>query len=115
MIRRRMVTLLGVSVFGILPLAHPAWAHGGQEHIMGTVVTIDDKSITVTTKGDKEISVQLDPSTKFEKGGTAATAKDVAAGARVVVHAKKGDSGLTAVLVKVGSAGTPEHHRHGGK
>lgn len=115
MIRRRIVMLAALSALAVLPLGRAASAHQGQQHIMGTVKAIDDKSITVLTKGDKEVSVQLSPSTKFEKGATATTAKDVAPGARVVVHAKKGDSGLTAVLVKVGPATTSEHHRHEGK
>ena len=100
--RRRIVSLLALSALGTLPLARAASAHAGQEHVMGIVKSIDEKSITVEKKGDKEVSVQLDPSTKFEKGAAAATAKDVSPGDRVVVHAKKSASGLTAVLVKVG-------------
>ena len=111
----RIATLSALSALAFLPLGQAASAHKGQEHIMGTVKAIDDKSITVVTKGNKDVTVQLGPSTQFEKGATAATAKDVAPGARVVVHAKKGDSGLTAVLVRVGPATATEHHRHEGK
>ena len=113
MTRRRIVTFSAFLALTLLTLGRTASAHEGQEHVMGTVKAIDEKSITVATKGNKEVAVQLDPSTRFEKDGSAGTVKDVAAGDRVVVHAKKGDAGLTAVLVKVGNA--HEHHPHGAK
>lgn len=114
MIRRNLFALLAVSAFSILLFPSAAFAHGGQEHVMGTVKTIDEKSIIVTTKDKKDVTVQLDPSTKFEKAGTAATAGDVSVGDRVVVHSKKGDSGMVAALVKVGPT-APSKHPHAGK
>ena len=99
----------------ILTIASSARAHGGVEHVMGTVKAIDESSITVTTKkGDQKIS--LDASTKFEKGTAAASAADVKPGARVVVHSKKSGEGLAAQVVKLGGAapkkgaGAAPHH-----
>ena len=115
MTRRRLVARSAFLALALLTLGGAASAHQGQEHIMGTVKAVDERSITVATKGNKEVAVQLDPSTRFDKEGSAATVKDIAAGDRVVVHAKKGDAGLTAVLVKVGASGSHEHHPHGAK
>jgi hypothetical protein len=115
MIRRRIVTFFALFALGIVPLGRAAFAHAGQEHIMGTVKNIDDRSITVATKGKPEVTISLDPSTKFEKAGKAVSAKDVPSGARVVVHAKRVGDGLRAVLVKVGSRKNSERHRDHGK
>lgn len=114
MIRRNGLALVFTCVLSMVLPVPVAFAHGGQEHVMGTVKAIDDASITVTTKAKKDVSVQLEASTKFEKGGAAVTAKDISVGDRVVVHSKKGGSGPTAVLVKVGASSAGKH-QHAGK
>ena len=115
MVRRRIVTCFALFTLGIVPLGRAAFAHAGQEHIMGTVKNIDDRSITVATNSERDVTISLDPSTKFEKAGKTVRAKDVPAGARVVVHAKKAGAGLTAVLVKVGSSKNAARSREQGK
>ena len=106
-----------------LVLAFPmfAFAHGGGMHVMGTVKAIDDKTLTVETKQNKEVKVGIDDKTKFEKGGAVASIKDVVAGERVVVHTAKPDKtgALTAALVKFGQSPTGAahpagHSEHGG-
>ncbi len=99
----------------IASLAFPAaaLAHGGGEHLMGTVKTVDEKGLTVETKEKKEVKVVFDDKTKFEKDGAASSAKELSAGTRVVVHTtKKQDVNKpVAVLVKFGSKGV-EHTKH---
>ena len=110
---QRLSTLVAIFVvLAAMPLV--ARAHGGEEHVLGTVKAADAKSITVETKDKKEVVVQLDAATKFEKGGAAATARDLAPGQRVAVHAKRAGGSLTATIVKIGSAagGQPAHHHH---
>jgi hypothetical protein len=85
----------------------PALAHGGSEHLMGTVKAVDDQSLTVKTKS-KEVKVKLDLDTKFEKSGAAATAKDLSIGERGVVHTREAKDGQTAALVKFGATKTAE-------
>ena len=82
-----------------------ALAHGGGDHLMGTVKTIDEKSITLTTQDGKEVTASLTAETKFERDGKPASAKDAAAGDRVVVHTAKKDASApyTANLVKLSS------------
>lgn len=97
----------------LLPLA--AFAHGGGPHVMGTVKSLDDKSITVTTKTGEDTTFALDEKTRFEKSGAQAAAKDLAVGERVVVHSRKEGDGLAAVMVKFGAPQhKPKHdHSHG--
>ena len=101
-------------LFGFLAalvLLAPAYAHEGMEHVPGMAKAVDDKTITVETAGKKEVVVAFDDKTTFEKGGKPATAKDLAVGEKVVVHAKKGpDGALKAAIVKFGKQ--PTSHTH---
>ena len=94
-----------------LPVA--ALAHGGGEHLMGTVKSVDQKSLTLETKEKREVRVVFDEKTKFEKDGAASNAKELAAGTRVVVHTAKtkGVSAPLAILVKfTGKASEQANH-----
>lgn len=79
-----------------LSVSGAALAHGGMEHIMGTVKAVSAASMTVTTKS-KDVEVQLDATTRFEGAASAAELKP---GQRVVVHARKAGEGLHAEMVK---------------
>ena len=70
---------------------------------MGTVTRIDATSIIVkTTNGDmKTIMILTD--TKFVKGSSPATSKDLKVGDQVVIHAKPEGKMLDAAEVKIGS------------
>jgi hypothetical protein len=102
-IRSMLTGLAAIAALAAFPGV--GLAHNGMEHLMGTVKSVDDKSITVQTRDGKEVSAAIDSTTKFEKAGAGTTAKDVTAGERVVVHAKKSGDTMTAVLVKIGDAG----------
>ncbi len=82
------------------------FAHGGMEHVLGTVTGITDHSLSVKTSEGAVTMVELDGETKFLKGDTPATIKDVRVGSRVVIHAHKHDNGLHAAEVKIGT-GSP--------
>lgn len=90
-------------------LAAVAFAHGGEEHLMGTVTKVTDKSITIEDKDKKATEVILTSDTKFVSGEAAAALKDIKVGARVVINAKKNGNKLVATLVKVGVATPPSH------
>lgn len=107
----QLITQIAFMAALALPVA--ALAHGGGEHLMGTVKTVNEKGLTVETKEKKEVKVVFDDKTKFEQDGTASSAKELSAGARVVVHTAKrqGASDPLAVLVKFGGK-NPEHADH---
>jgi len=78
-----------------------AAAHGGMEHVMGTVAEVTNHSISVkATDGSTQV-VQFDQETKFLKGESPAVVSDVHVGDRVVIHAHKKDTTLHATEVKL--------------
>ena len=87
---------LAAAAAFFLSASATAFAHGGMEHLMGTVKSVSASSITVATK-EKDVEVQLDEATKYEGAASAAELKP---GERVVVHAKKAGAGLHAEIVK---------------
>ena len=73
------------------------------------MTTITDTSITVQTKAKSPVTVYTMAETKYEKGGTAASMKDLKVGDRVVIHAEKMGDKLMANEVRFGVvAKTPQ-------
>lgn len=100
---KKLVTLF----VSLVLLAIVALAHGGEEHLMGTVTKITDKTVTIEMKDKKAAEVVLTPETKCMKGDATAALKDVKVGDRVVIHAKKSGDKLVATMVKIGTAPAP--------
>jgi len=87
-------------------LAPQMIAHGGFEHVQGTVVKVDNNVLTVkTTKGD--VAVKLNAKTEITKENHAAQVVDLKAGTRVVVEVPEEDKTRTAHSVKIGVATAP--------
>ena len=99
---------LAICVMTVL-FAAVTLAHGGEEHLMGTVTKVTDKSITIETKDKKTVEVTTTAATKCMKGEATAALKDIKAGDRVVIHAKKDGDKLAATMVMIGSAMAPAH------
>jgi hypothetical protein len=83
----------------ILPAA---FAHGGLEHVRGTVAKVAGQSVTVTTTAGKTVEVLLDAQTTFARAGQSILKTDLKVGDRVVIHAAEKGSTLTAHTVEVG-------------
>jgi hypothetical protein len=81
-------------------------AHGGLEHVMGTIAKISDTSVTVTTSAGKTVEVMLDAKTTYSKNSQAIQKSSLKIGDRVVIHAEKAGTTLTAHTVEVGAATT---------
>jgi Cu/Ag efflux protein CusF len=101
--------------FGILVLlivfAGNAFAHNGMEHVMGTVTAITDTSISVRTADEKIKTVALASATKYVRGDSPATLKDIKVGDHIVIHATKKGEQLTAAEVKAGMMTTMRTER----
>jgi Cu/Ag efflux protein CusF len=84
----------------------PASAHGGHEHVMGTIKAVDHEArkVDVSTRDGKVVAVLIDDKTKYLKGTAAAAAKDLAVGDRVVVDAAKENGQLVAREIRLGTA-----------
>jgi hypothetical protein len=55
------------TLFSLVLMVSSAYAHNGMEHIMGTVASITDNSITVTTTDGKTQTVTGTADTKYSK------------------------------------------------
>ncbi len=81
------------------------FAHGGGEHITGTVKAITADSITVESATHQMTTVALTPKTEAMKSGKKAAVTDLKPGDRVVVHAMKNQAGkLEAEELQFGAA-----------
>lgn len=100
-----MNRLLGLAALLLLATTI-VFAHGDEQHVMGTVAKITDSTITVKTTDARSVDVSVTPDTKFTKAGQPISAKDVKQGDRVVIHAKKNGETLVARTVSVGTVKT---------
>jgi hypothetical protein len=78
-----------------------AAAHGGMEHVMGTVAELTRHSISVKTTDGATKVVEFDQETKFLKGDAPAAVSEIHVGDRVVIHAHKRNTTLHAAEVKL--------------
>jgi len=90
------------TLFTLVLMVSSAYAHNGMEHVMGTVASITDNSVTVTTSDGKTQIVATTADTKYTKMNTAIALKDIKVGDHVVIHATKKDGKLLAATVQVG-------------
>jgi hypothetical protein len=95
----------------LLAFANPIFAHGGFDHVTGTVAKVDNNMLTVTTaKGP--VVVLLNDKTEITKDAKKAMIADLIVGARVVVDIPEGSKDKLAHSVKIGvaTATSADHH-----
>src|ERR1700691_4845508 len=87
----------------VLALAPAHFAHGGFDHVIGTVVQVSSNVLTVkTAKGN--VDVKLDEKTEISKGDQKVLAADLKPGLRVIVDIPEGSKDKIAHSVKLGAA-----------
>jgi len=103
--RRQTVSTLAVAAAVVVTMGSglPALAHGGHEHVMGTLKTVDapGRKVEITTAQGKVVAVVLDDKTKYLRGKAAAAATDLTVGERVVIDAAKENGQLVAREVRL--------------
>src|SRR5487761_1717303 len=82
-----------VLVVCISLAAVAALAHGGEEHVIGTVSKVAPDSITVKTTANKMVTVGVVPATTFTMGKMVMKIDALKVGDRVVIHAKEPKEG----------------------
>ena len=93
--------LLFVAVAGV------ALAHGANSHrLMGTVKSLHEDQLTVTTTEGKEAVVRLTADTTYEQEAKPANRSALVEGARVSIQLDEDNK--TAMKIKIGGAG----HEH---
>jgi hypothetical protein len=89
-------------------------AHGGFDHVTGTVTAVSGSVLTVKTT-TRTIDVKLDGKTEFTRAGQKAEASDLKPGERVTVDIPEGNKDNLAHAVKIGaSAAHTDAHEHEG-
>ncbi len=95
----------------LLAFAAQLLAHGGFDHVIGTVVKVENNVLTVkTAKGN--VDVRLNEKTEITKNDQKAEAVDLKPGTRVVVDVPEGSKDKVAHSVKVGVSGVGDTHAH---
>ena len=85
---RLLVLFVCISLAAVSGLAH-----GGEEHVIGTVSKVTPDSITVKTTANKLVTVGVVPATTFMMGKMAMKIDALKIGDRVVIHAKEPKEG----------------------
>ena len=106
--RSALIALWGM-ILAIALLPTIASAHGGEEHVIGTVTSVSDTSITVKTTAGKMVEVGFDPKTTFARAKQTIQKSDIKVGDRVVIHAKEVNEKLVAHTVEIGAAAAAKH------
>ena len=102
-----LIAALVAAVFVVA--AAPVFAHGGFDHVMGTVVQVANNVLTVkTAKGN--VDVKLDDKTELTKNDQKAQLTDLTPGARVVVDIPEGSKDKLAHSVKIGTVSKATSH-----
>jgi Domain of unknown function (DUF5666) len=101
-----------IAFWILLSLSALAWAHGDEQHVMGTVSKVDGTNIIVKAQDGSLETVMVTSETKYIKAGASAKLDDVKVGDRVVIHAKKMGDMLHATEVKIGEASKLAAHQH---
>jgi hypothetical protein len=96
------VALLAILALALLPTI--ALAHGGEEHVTGTVTKISDTSVTVKTTAGKAVEVGFDAKTTYSRAKQPIQKADIKIGDRIVIHAVEVNEKLVAHTVEIGAA-----------
>ena len=108
-----MKRIAALALVASLALTAHAVAHGGKQHVMGTVTALDETHVVVQTRDGKTLSIALAKDTEYRKGDVPAAVADLKVGDRVVVDlAAKGDT-PSAREVRFASAAQMDHGRMG--
>lgn len=99
----------------LVALVIPSFGHGGAEHIKGTVTKVDETSITLTTPAKETKVIHFDKTTKFIKGASESTIKELKVGDRVVIDLHQMDGKAHASQVRFGAQkkAATDHGTHG--
>ena len=84
-------TLILIACIALITAA--VFAHGDEQHVIGTVASVAKDSITVKTTTNTLVTVAVVPQTTFSKNKSAAKLSDLNVGDRVVIHAKEPTEG----------------------
>lgn len=102
-----MVNLVAILIaFLSIFSASPAWTHGGNQHVMGTVTAIDVHHLELKTPKGETVSVQLTDKTEYVSKNTPPANGRPRVGDRVVIDVVKEGNSLRALEMEFSTPGT---------
>src|SRR5260370_42570765 len=99
---KTQIAILAIVSLALLPTI--AKAHGGEEHLTGTVTKISDTSVTVKTTAGKTVEVGFDAKTTYARAKPPIQNTEITVGDRIVIHAMEMNKKLVAHTVEIGTA-----------
>jgi len=93
-----------LAVVSVTLLTTIATAHGGEEHVVGTVTKVTDTAVTVTTTAGKTVEVGFDAKTTYQRAKQPIQKSNIKVGDRIVIHATEVKEKLVARTVEIGMA-----------
>jgi hypothetical protein len=86
----------------VAAIATTALAHAGHIHnFLGTVKSVDESRLVITTTESKDATFVLTPKTTYSREGKSASKSDLRTGVRVAVHVD--EDGKTVTSIKFGA------------
>ena len=101
---KRRILVFALAALLLAGISLKGNAHEGMIHVVGIVMAVSDKSVTVETTDKKSVEVVLVGTTTYEKDKKAAARSDLKVGDRVVIHAVKLNDALQAHTVEFSEA-----------
>src|SRR5713226_1125087 len=109
----RLNIIISSMILLVMAASAPAFAHGGFDHVRGTVVKVANNVLTVKT-AQGNVDVKLDNQTDLTRNDQKAQLADLKPGARVIVDVPEGSKDRIAHSVKIGALTKPvDQHTHG--
>jgi len=105
-ITRLKIHIALVTILALALLPTIVSAHGGEEHVVGTVSKVSDTSVTVKTTAGKMVEVGFDAKTTYARSKAPVQKADVKVGDRIVIHAAEVHETLVAHTVELGATTT---------
>lgn len=87
-----------------LLISTASFAHGTDQHVLGTVTAIDATHVEVKTQKGRTVAVQVNKQTRFKEKGNPKGANLPVVGDRVVIEATKDDKTLLATEIHFSAA-----------
>src|SRR6266850_823903 len=97
-----LAAIVAMVYLALLPTI--ARAHGGEEHVTGTVTKVSDTSVTVKTTAGKTVEAGFDAKTTYARGKEPMQKTDIKVGDKIVIHAVEVNEKLVAHTVAIGTA-----------
>jgi flagellar hook assembly protein FlgD len=93
-----------IVAFTCVLLATPSFAHGADQHVLGTIMVIDSNHVVVKTSKGQAVDVRINKKTLYKDGRNPKEANVPDVGDRVVIKATKDGKVLLATEIHFSAA-----------